>query len=132
MKKYKKLKYWISFSCKNDICICDGSKLSNVIKPFTTSPNVVAIGINCTAPQFITGLLKEAKAVTDKPLMVYPNSGEGWDAEQHCWINTPGMRTLAEQASEWYQAGARIIGGCCRTSPEDIHELRKVMATMAL
>ncbi len=131
MSGFDNLKYWISFSCKNSNCIVDGSRLSFVIKPFTTTSSVVAIGINCTAPQYITGLLKEAKAVTDKLLMIYPNSGEGWDAEHHCWVDIQGTLTLAQQATDWHQAGARIIGGCCRTSPEDIHELRQVMATMA-
>jgi len=49
--------------------------------------------------------------------VVYPNSGEDWDAEKKCWR---GAADFADRAGEWYAAGANIIGGCCRTTPEDI------------
>ena len=52
-----------------------------------------------------------------------PNSGEAWDARAQKW--TPGSQSFdwGKGAKEWRQAGATLIGGCCRTTPELIGEL---------
>jgi homocysteine S-methyltransferase len=36
------------------------------------------------------------------------------------WTGDPVFESFGEHAREWYEAGARMIGGCCRTTPEDI------------
>jgi homocysteine S-methyltransferase len=51
---------------------------------------------------------------------VYPNLGETYNAEKNDWNGDPVIDSFGEQAREWYKAGARMIGGCCRTTPEDI------------
>ena len=53
-------------------------------------------------------------------MLVYPNSGEKYDAEKDVWGGQPVYESFSEEAKEWYKAGARLIGGCCRTTPEDI------------
>jgi homocysteine S-methyltransferase len=83
-------------------------------------PQIAAIGINCTSPKFIPSLIRKAKKVTKKPILVYPNSGETYDALRNDWDGAPVLDSFGEQAREWYEAGARLIGGCCRTTPEDI------------
>jgi homocysteine S-methyltransferase len=64
--------------------------------------------------------MRAAKKETDKPLLTYPNSGEKYDATKSEWDGQPVYASFGEEAKEWYQAGARMIGGCCRSSPEDI------------
>jgi homocysteine S-methyltransferase len=74
--------------------------------------------------------LSEARRGTNKSLLCYPNSGERWDAGARCWVEGTGVTDFAEPARRWYAAGARLIGGCCRTTPADIatiaHSLRNL------
>jgi len=65
-------------------------------------------------------LIRETKKATDKPILVYPNSGETYDPNKKDWNNDPVHHSFGEEAKSWYTAGARLIGGCCRTTPEDI------------
>jgi homocysteine S-methyltransferase len=79
---------------------------------------VIAVGVNCTAPQDVPELVRLAAAVTGKPVVAYPNSGEGWDARRRSWTGRRGFS--AEQVAGWLGDGARLVGGCCRVRPEDI------------
>jgi homocysteine S-methyltransferase len=81
-----------------------------------------AVGTNCTHPSLICSLIAELRAGCDKPIIVYPNSGEGWDAEHRCWTGTSDPVAFGDEAREWFSAGAQIVGGCCRTRPAHIQE----------
>jgi homocysteine S-methyltransferase len=81
-------------------------------------PEVVAVGVNCCAPADVAGAIGLAGQVTGKPVIVYPNSGEGWDAQRRAWAGPP--RYSASQPQHWVAAGARIVGGCCRIRPAGI------------
>ncbi|MDX1396794.1 MAG: homocysteine S-methyltransferase family protein, partial [Gemmatimonadota bacterium] len=91
-------------------------------------PHVVAVGINCTAPELITPLIEIAKGSTDRPVLVYPNSGETWDARRKVWVGTATPTDWAARAREWRAAGASGIGGCCRVRPADISAIRSALA----
>ena len=92
---------------------------------FRSHPVVAATGINCTPPQFATALIRRIReAVPDKAVVAYPNSGETYDAETGSWSGTVTPLDYATAAREWQAAGARIIGGCCRTGPSHIAALR--------
>ena len=84
---------------------------------------VVAVGVNCCSPADVPRAIEIAREATGKPVIVYPNSGEGWDARLRTW--TGGSRFDPDQAGEWITAGARIIGGCCRIRPADIAALAR-------
>ena len=84
------------------------------------SGQILAVGVNCTAPRHISSLLKSAGSL-EIPLAVYPNSGEEWSAEDQSWS---GMVCDDMPVTEWYDLGARIVGGCCRTSAEHIGTMR--------
>lgn len=111
---------WISFSCRDEAHVCEGEKLEVCIRQVESSPQVAAVGVNCTSPKFIPSLIREARKATDKPILVYPNSGESYSAEKMDWNGDPVYESFGEEARVWHEAGARMIGGCCRTSPEDI------------
>ena len=125
LKQYATAKAWISFSCKDGKHISDGTPLSRLVKKIQDSNQIVAIGVNCTSPVFISSLISEIKGNTDKAVIVYPNSGENWDADQRCWLSTKEKFSYVQYAEEWKRAGATIIGGCCRTGVEDIRVLSK-------
>jgi homocysteine S-methyltransferase len=114
---------WLSFSCRDDEHICHGERFADAIALANRSEQIVAVGVNCTAPRHIESLLRNAQGVTDKPLLAYPNSGEHWDGAAHCWLPGTGEADFVEAAERWYAAGARLIGGCCRTGPGEIRAL---------
>jgi homocysteine S-methyltransferase len=122
---------WISFSCRNEWQISDGTPLATCAALLDAVPTAVAIGINCTLPRYIPALIGEIKRMSDKPIVVYPNSGELWDAQRRCWVEGRDQATLvdafASQAASWRDAGATLIGGCCRTTPAHIQLLRNTI-----
>jgi homocysteine S-methyltransferase len=118
---------WVAFSCRDGRTLWDGTPLRRAVAAVASVPRVLAVGVNCTAPELITSLLREAAAVTDKPLVAYPNSGESYDAAARSW--RPAARSIdwREACLEWHRAGARLIGGCCRTGPADVAALRSAL-----
>jgi homocysteine S-methyltransferase len=62
---------------------------------------------------------------TVKPIVVYPNSGEVWNARTRCWEGTATRFTTCVEA--WIDAGASWLGGCCRTTPADIRRVREIV-----
>jgi homocysteine S-methyltransferase len=108
---------WFSFTCKDAQHVAHGEMLSECAAAVARFPQTVAIGVNCTQPALISSLIGELRRASDKPVVVYPNSGEGWDAESRCWTGEGDPETFASQAKSWFAAGAQIIGGCCRTRP---------------
>ncbi|WP_267372658.1 MULTISPECIES: homocysteine S-methyltransferase [unclassified Pantoea] len=111
---------WFSFTLRDAGHISDGTPLAEVVGWLNQQPQVVALGVNCVALESVTPALQQLQTLTDKPLVVYPNSGEQYDAGSKTWHSAPSGCTLHDKLAEWQQAGARLIGGCCRTSPGDI------------
>ncbi|QEC77982.1 homocysteine S-methyltransferase [Mucilaginibacter ginsenosidivorax] len=118
---------WISFSCKDAVRLSSGEDFAEALKLLNQSTQVVAVGVNCTAPQYIEALVKIAAENTGKHILVYPNKGEVWDAANKCWLPaSTGDTHFYNGAKSWYLAGAKIIGGCCKTTPEDIRQLQQL------
>lgn len=118
---------WFSFSCRDDTHISDGTELAVIARELAESERVAAVGINCTAPRFISGLVSSLRAATSKPIVVYPNSGERWEAEGKRWVPGEVAIDLAQASREWHGLGASLIGGCCRTGPDDIRCIRRAL-----
>jgi homocysteine S-methyltransferase len=120
LEEFQSLQAWISFSCRDETHVNEGQRLEDCVRLVESSPFVAAVGINCTSPKYIPSLIREARKATNKPVLVYPNSGETYDAAKNDWDGQPVYESFSEEAKEWYRAGARMIGGCCRTTPDDI------------
>jgi len=120
LKEIPDITAWVSFSARDNIHISEGQIFTDCVKLLEDNQQITAIGINCTSPKYIPSLIHTAKQVTTKPILVYPNSGEHYDATKSDWDGHPVYESFGEEAKEWYNAGARLIGGCCRTTPEDI------------
>jgi homocysteine S-methyltransferase len=119
---------WLSFSCQDGLRTSEGQDVGACAQALDEFTQLVAIGVNCTAPEFVPSLLQRMRAQTDKPLLAYPNSGERYDAAAKRWHGHSTAQSFASQAHEWYEAGARLIGGCCRTTPADIRAIRESLA----
>jgi len=120
LAEFPQRKAWLSFSCKDERHVCHGEKFIDCAALAETSNQIIAVGINCTPPQYLVPLLESAQDMS-KPLLAYPNSGEEWVADENRWS---GTACEAQTATAWYDAGARVIGGCCRTTPDDIARMR--------
>jgi homocysteine S-methyltransferase len=114
---------WISVSCMDGSRLRSGVPVEEAAAAAAGSPGVVAVGVNCTPPAFVEEIVARMRAVTALPIVVYPNSGEGWDAAARRWTGVVAERVDAAAAARWRAAGASIIGGCCRVTPEQIRGL---------
>jgi homocysteine S-methyltransferase len=115
---------WISFSCRDGEHTNHGERLADCAALLDRYDQVAAIGINCTPPRCVPDLIRAARSATGKSIVAYPNSGETYLPEEGCWSgDRDDARSYADQARHWYDRGARIIGCCCRTTPEDIRAI---------
>lgn len=122
---------WISFTCRDGAHVGHGEPLRECAAAAAASPQVLAVGINCTAPRLITPLIREAQAgvAGRKPIIVYPNSGESWDAARRTWQGHADASRFTTLAREWFAAGAQAVGGCCRTGPAHIAAIAAARST---
>ncbi len=118
---------WIAFSCRDGGHVCQGERLADAVAALDGRPGVAAVGVNCTAPEHVPSLVAQARAVSALPIVVYPNSGERWDGVAKCWHGERDADDFAAQALRWRHAGARLLGGCYRTGPREIHALRAAL-----
>ncbi|MFE3255401.1 homocysteine S-methyltransferase [Nocardia sp. NPDC059091] len=116
---------WLSYTIDGDRTRA-GQPLRDAFAIAAAVPEIVAVGVNCCAPDDVAFAIALAREVAGKPVIVYPNSGEKWDAGQRCW--TGESRFQARLAEEWAGLGAAIVGGCCRVLPADIERLAAVVA----
>lgn len=108
---------WLTYSVAGDRTRA-GQPLEEAFALAAEADEVIAVGVNCCAPQDVEAAAATAARVTGKPVVVYPNSGETWDAEARAWTGRSTFTT--GQVKGWQQAGARLIGGCCRVGPDGI------------
>lgn len=115
------LPVWLSYTAEG-LRTRAGQPLAEAFALAAGRDEVVAVGVNCCAPQDVRAAVELAVEVTGKPAVAYPNSGERWDPAGRCWAGPPTF--TAESALAWQAAGARLIGGCCRVGPAAIAALR--------
>jgi homocysteine S-methyltransferase len=110
--------FWVSYSCKAGNKTNAGQDFQSAVD---LAQNAMAVGINCTKPELITDLLRSAKS--NKPYVVYPNSGRVWDPENKVWTGSAAVGFSNELIKQWAEAGAEIIGGCCGIGAVEIASL---------
>jgi homocysteine S-methyltransferase len=115
---------WFSFTARDAAHISDGTPLAEVARELDHE-RIIALGVNCVPPSLVPGLLAELRDATDRPLVVYPNSGEVWDARARRWGGAPEGYDPAAACLSWRDAGARLLGGCCRVGPAAITRMRQ-------
>lgn len=117
----KGIKGWISFSCKDEEHTCGGDRIVDCAKLIDSVSSIVGVGVNCTEPKYVASLVRAIREVTTKPILVYPNTGEHYDEVNKCWYGEADAFDAFSKA--WKEAGANVLGGCCRTSPENIRRI---------
>lgn len=115
---------WLSYTVAGGLTRA-GTPLAEAFAIADGRPEILAVGVNCCSPDDISGALEIAGEVSEsggKPFVVYPNSGEGWDAARGSW--TPPVTFDPGAAAGWVASGARLVGGCCRVGPALIADVR--------
>lgn len=120
---------WFSFCCRDEDSLWDGAPVEEAARTALVSGRVAALGLNCTAPRHVAGLLERLRKVTDLPLVVYPNAGETYDPATRTWQPAADRSFPLAAAPAWVAAGARLVGGCCRVGPPAIAALRAALLT---
>ena len=105
---------WVTFTCRDGRLTGHGERIEDAVRAVASSDRVVAVGVNCTAPEFVDELLARIAAVTDLPLVAYPNAGRSYDAVTKTWSGEMSSCTFA---------GATLVGGCCGWGPAAIGRL---------
>ncbi|CAH1644936.1 unnamed protein product [Spodoptera littoralis] len=108
--------------------IAHGESFQKVAKKcWETNPDqLVAVGVNCCAPSFVSNLVKgfnDDRPHDPIPLIVYPNSGEKYNP-QIGWIDRDKCEAVEVFVQEWLELGVRYVGGCCRTYAADVSRIR--------
>ncbi|MEU4746197.1 homocysteine S-methyltransferase, partial [Actinosynnema sp. NPDC023658] len=108
---------WLSYSARG-ARTCAGQPLSEAFEVARGVDEVVAVGVNCCDPADVDEAVEIARRVTGKPVVVYPNSGESWDATTRSWTGEPAFEPA--RVAGWVEGGARLVGGCCQVGPGPI------------
>ncbi len=128
IRHYPSAQAWFCFTLKDDTHLSDGTPLKEVVTLLQDHPHIVAMGINCIALEKTTRALQYLQTLTDLPLIVYPNSGESYDANSKQWhANGKTCQSLTDYLNPWLASGVKIVGGCCRTTPDDIKALSQAL-----
>uniref|UniRef100_A0A0D9YFL3 homocysteine S-methyltransferase n=1 Tax=Oryza glumipatula TaxID=40148 RepID=A0A0D9YFL3_9ORYZ len=117
---------WFFFTSKDGHSAASGDPITECAAVADACARVGAVGVNCTAPRLVHGLILSIRKVTSKPVVVYPNSRETYVAETKEWVESEGGASLTDFVScvgKWRQAGAALVGGCCRTSPATVRAI---------
>ena len=116
---------WLSLTCAGEQTRA-GEPASEAFAMARDVEEIVAVGVNCLDPADALGLVRQASELSGRPAVVYPNSGEQWDADARAWTGSASFSAADVQA--WMDAGARLIGGCCRVGPTEIAAVSAIVA----
>ena len=170
--------YYISVSIEDAATLRSKESLTAAasIASETGGNGIIGFGVNCCHPEYVEGAITKIHAgcrllieersrclaeenSDSRPsrqiyrfrIIVYPNSGEGWDAEAREWVTmpqqtdccqstadakttnvatgpaTPSDEAFAHMAKAWVASGASVVGGCCRTTAKTIDALRRAL-----
>ncbi|MBX0359385.1 homocysteine S-methyltransferase [Halobacillus sp. Nhm2S1] len=123
LKEFPESYAWMSFTLKDGEKISDGTALRSCAEELNDNRQIAAIGVNCAPMEIAADAVAVLKEHTDKPVLMYPNSGETYNPDSNTWHGEGGVVGFDDASERWIDQGASIIGGCCRTTPEHIRGL---------
>nr|AFK33865.1 unknown [Lotus japonicus] len=120
---------WICFTSVDGENAPSRESFKDCLEAINKSDKVGAVGINCAPPHFMENLICKFKQLTKKAIIVYPNSGEVWDGRAKKWLPSKCFHDedFGFHATRWRDLGAKIIGGCCRTTPSTIQVISNAL-----
>lgn len=156
LQQHPKAKAWVSFTLDGQGKLPDGTSLHRVSERIFPNDQVLAVGVNCVPPESVQPALTRLNSGSQDgqgvPLIAYPNRGETYDPVSRTWKpnlpqlvpggcacsavssdaqSNPSVGLDPSLALTWINQGAMIVGGCCRTTPQDISELSKAVGRLS-
>jgi len=113
---------WLSFTIEAGR-LRSGEPMEEGFRLADDVDELLAVGINCSHPREVLPAIAAARAVTDRAIVVYPNSGEVWNGASRKWQGA----SWSGDVKAWSDAGATLIGGCCRVMPAEIAAIRATL-----
>ena len=90
--------------------------------------NLAMLGLNCgRSLEENWEVLQEMRSATDMPLWVKPNAGRPRATPEGLAVFDTTPEMMGEHAARWITAGARVIGGCCGTSPAHLRQIAQAV-----
>jgi len=127
LEEFPAMPAWFSFTLHDSEHLSDGTPLCEVVTLLESCPQVVALGINCISMEKVIAALAVLSSLTTIPLVVYPNAGGQYDASTKMWHSAAATCSLSDHLQAWQKVGAKLIGGCCRTTPADIAAIASIV-----
>ncbi|EDO14697.1 hypothetical protein Kpol_1068p7 [Vanderwaltozyma polyspora DSM 70294] len=124
--------YYVSLSLLDNGGLRDGTsfeEIATIFKKYSNNDNLILTGANCISFKYASeNISKLHQAIPTLPLIVYPNSGEIYDPLTKKWTidQTFGL-TWEDLIKELRTSNVRIVGGCCRTTPDDINKIKDMI-----
>jgi S-methylmethionine-dependent homocysteine/selenocysteine methylase len=120
----------IAFACRAGGSLLSGEDVRDAAAAVSI-PGVVAVGVNCTALRDLVPALARVAEGTRLPLVAYANNA--YSAEDARWLDAPptGPDGYARCMQAAVAAGARLVGGCCGTTPAHIAALAAMLTPAA-
>jgi homocysteine S-methyltransferase len=116
-----------SMTFGEDLSVADGTDPATAAAALHGA-DVDVIGVNCGSGPIagIDVLGQLAPTADDTPLLIMPNAGlSGRVSGQFVWAAEPSY--FADETPAFLAAGARLVGGCCGTTPEHVAAMRQVL-----
>ncbi len=114
---------WMSFSCADSATTCAGQPIEEAAA-LVAEAGLAAIGVNCTKPEHVGGLVARIRAVAPElPVVVYPNAGRVFDGVAHEWLGDGGDVLPDSAVASWFDAGVALVGGCCGLGPQAVESV---------
>lgn len=126
LEKFPDQKACLSVSLKDPGHMSDGTPLEDLQTLVDWHPQIIAYGVNCCPVDWVSPALDLMKSSALKPFIVYPNLGGTYNPESKQFEGREAIR-IGDWVTDWYDKGARFIGGCCGTTAQDIKEVRQVL-----
>ena len=127
LMKLSSIPAWVSFQCRDAEHLASGEPIEAGLEALSDVDSVVAVGVNCVAPDLVLPLLDRLGSLTSKRRIVYPNAGGQWNRSSRCWEGEEDLKGFVSMSQVWRQLGADAIGGCCRTTPDYIKRMKKAI-----
>lgn len=119
LNAFPDLPAWLTMTCADDRLTSAGQPVSDLVDAVRGAPSIKAVGVNCTAPEHVEGILARLSEAGAVALVAYPNAGQAWSPDSG-WS---GAATSVgdDLVSRWRQVpGLALVGGCCGVGPADI------------
>lgn len=102
-----------------------GESIKNVVDR-VSNWDIQILGSNC-GEGFLQmfEILSEMKPLTNIPLLAKANAGlPVWKDGKEIYLEGPEF--IKDKVYKLFELGVKIVGGCCGTTPEHIHEIKKI------